>query len=321
MEPVKERSTNRLGITQYGGLLEAHHTDDHLDYYGLFEEPFSITGTDHRFCYLSSQHRAAVDRCISIIQRHLGLGVIFGAVGSGKSTLCKLLYHRFLSIPEYSVALINDPSLAPAALLRTVLAEFKQPSVARQLEVLKNTFRSFVYNETQRSGKTVILLIDEAQTMRPATLELIRTLLNFEDGREKLLQVILFGQDELRAKIFRYRNIQNRIMGVATLEPLVLPDVDKLVRYRLFVAGREEPLFTPEAITGITRIAEGIPRTICAIANEALPLGAAKRLPVVDLHIIEEAAAGVMLQQAQRLKAPGGEAATGTLEAENSEHA
>lgn len=296
METSKERGMGRLSITQYGGMLEPRRADDHLDYYGLFEEPFSITGTDHRFCYLSSQHRAAVDRCISIIQRHLGLGVIFGAVGSGKSTLCKLLYHRFLGIPDYSVALINDPSLAPAALLRTVLAEFKQPSVARQLEVLKNTFRTFVYNETQRSGKTIILLIDEAQTMRPATLELIRTLLNFEDGREKLLQVILFGQDELRAKIFRYRNIQNRIMGVATLEPLELPDVDKLIRYRLFVAGREDALFTPEAVAAITEIAEGVPRTICAIANEALPLGAAERKPVIDVPLIEDASKGVMVR-------------------------
>ncbi len=165
-------------------------SDEHLLHFGLYEEPFIITGINHRFCYLSAQHRSVVERCLAVIDRRLGFGIVQGAVGTGKSTLAHLIYSRLSNHPEYTVAFNNDPAVPPTGFIRNVLAEFKQPNVGRQMDQLKNNFREFVYDQVLQQDKNVVLLVDEAQTMEPRTLELVRVLLNFEGDRGKFVQVI-----------------------------------------------------------------------------------------------------------------------------------
>ena len=270
-------------------------SDEHLVYYGLYEEPFVITGINHRFCYLSAQHRSVVERCLGVIDRRLGFGIVQGAVGTGKSTLAHLIYSRLSTHPEYTVAFNNDPAVPPSGFIRNILAEFKQPNVGRQLDQLKNYFREFVYDQVLQQDKNVILLVDEAQTMEPRTLELVRVLLNFEGERGKFVQVIFFGQEELSSKLKRYKNIENRIMSVAHLEPLDRVETQNLLEYRLYVAGRKAPLFTHEAIDIIHRFSNGIPRSICAIADEAIRLGHEGRMEILDETVTREAAKRVVL--------------------------
>ena len=270
-------------------------SDEHLMYYGLYEEPFIITGINHRFCYLSAQHRSVVERCLSVIDRRLGFGIVQGAVGTGKSTLAHLIYSRLSSHPEYTVAFNNDPAVPPSGFIRNILAELGQPNVGRQLDQLKNIFREFVYEQVLEQDKNVVLLVDEAQTMEPRTLELVRVLLNFEGERGKFVQVIFFGQEELSSKLKRYKNIENRIMGVAHLEPLDRLEAQNLLEYRLYVAGRKKPLFSPEAIDVIHRFSNGIPRSICAIADESVRLGHESRVEILDEQITREAAKRVVL--------------------------
>ncbi len=270
-------------------------SDEHLLHFGLYEEPFIITGINHRFCYLSAQHRSVVERCLAVIDRRLGFGIVQGAVGTGKSTLAHLIYSRLSSHPEYSVAFNNDPAVPPTGFIRNVLAEYKQPNVGRQMDQLKNNFREFVYEQVLQQDKNVVLLVDEAQTMEPRTLELVRVLLNFEGERGKFVQVIFFGQEELSEKLKRYKNIENRIMGVAHLEPLDRLETQNLLEYRLYVAGRKKPLFTPEAIDITHRSSSGIPRSICAIADEAIHLGYENRVDLIEEAITWEAVRRVVL--------------------------
>ncbi len=270
-------------------------SDEHLLHYGLYEEPFIITGINHRFCYLSAQHRSVVERCLAVIDRRLGFGIVQGAVGTGKSTLAHLIYSQLGTHPEYTVAFNNDPAVPPSGFIRNVLAEFKQPNVGRQLDQLKNIFREFVYEQVLEQDKNVVLLVDEAQTMEPRTLELIRVLLNFEGERGKFVQVVFFGQEELGAKLKRYKNVENRIMSVANLEPLDRVETQNLLEYRLYVAGRKEPLFTPEAIDITHRYSQGIPRSICAIADESVRLGYEARSKILDEAIVREAVKRVVL--------------------------
>lgn len=270
-------------------------SDEHLLYYGLYEEPFVITGINHRFCYLSAQHRTVVERCLGVIDRRLGFGIVQGAVGTGKSTLAHLIYSRLQTHSEYTVAFSNDPAVPPSGFIRNILAELKQPNVARQLDQLKNMFREFVYEQALERDKNVVLLIDEAQTMEARTLELVRVLLNFEGERGKFVQVIFFGQEELSNKLKRYKNIQNRIMSVAHLEPLDRVETQNLLEYRLYVAGRKKPLFSPEAIDIVHRHSNGIPRSICAIADESIRMGYEARNELLDDNIVREAALRVVL--------------------------
>ena len=279
--------------TTINGLGE--RSAEHLLFYNLFEEPFVITGVNQRFCYLSAQHRSVVERCLTVIERRLGFGVVLGAVGSGKSTLAHLLFSRLSSHPDYAVAFINDPSTPPAGFIRNVLAEYKQPNIGRQLEQLKNYFKEFVYNQVLEQDKNVVLLVDEAQMMESRTLELVRVLLNFEGGHGKFVQVLLFGQDELGDKLKRHKNIENRIMGVAHLEPLDQVETQNLLEYRLFVAGRKKPLFNSEAVRVIHQYSSGVPRSICGIADAAIMLGYEAGSEMIDEEISLEAAQQVML--------------------------
>lgn len=279
--------------TTISGLGE--RSAEHLLFYGLFEEPFVITGINQRFCYLSAQHRSVVERCLTVIERKLGFGVVLGAVGSGKSTLAHLLFSRLSTHPDYTVAFLNDPSTPPSGFIRNVLAEYKQPNVGRQLEQLKNNFKEFVYNQVLEQDKNVVLLVDEAQMIENRTLELVRVLLNFEGEQGKFVQVILFGQDELGDKLKRHKNIENRIMGVAHLEPLDKVETQNLLEYRLYVAGRKKPLFSSDAIRIIHEYSSGVPRSICGIADAATILGYEARAEIIDEDIAAEASQRVML--------------------------
>lgn len=274
------------------GELEFGDNSELYEFYGLFEQPFH-TGTDTRFFYLSDQHKQMVDRCLRVIQDRLGFGVVLGPPGIGKSSLARVLYYRFESTPDYRVSVIYDPSGAPGAILKTILREFNQPYAYRQIDDLRQAFQEFLYSETQDYGRTIVLMIDEAQTMNRHSFELLRQLLNYEGANEKLMQIILFGQDELARRILNKPNLQNRVMSWNSLTPLNIRSTKELLEFRLYVAGRKDErdtLFTPHAVQAINRLAKGIPRTICSIAYQALTIGFQQRSRTLDDALIEQAA-------------------------------
>ncbi len=129
--------------------------------------------------------------------------------------------------------------------------------------------------------------------MNRHTFELLRRLLNYEGKNEKLLQIILFGQNELAKRVISKPNLQNRVMSWNNLVPLDSRSVAELLEYRLFVAGRKEqqPLFTLDGVVEMNRLSAGIPRTICSVAYQALLVGYAHRAPAINAELVREAAA------------------------------
>ena len=267
----------------------------YLDFYGLFEEPFA-TSPDARFAYLSSGYRAAIEKTLDAVERSRGLAVILGEVGTGKSTLSELLYKRLRNNANYMVAIVADPSTTPGWFIRNILKEYGQEGKGRTLDELKNDFKDFIFHQTQELGKTMVVLVDEAQTMESRTLETLRLILNFERGSQKLLQVIVLGQDELKDKLRRKENIANRITAVSQLQPLDPKETGKLIEWRLHIAGRDAPLFTPAAVQAIYDGTMGVPRRICIVANEALNLGYKSEVAMIDADLIPDAVAGVTLR-------------------------
>lgn len=261
-----------------------------LSYYNLIEPPFSVTGTDQRFVYLSESYRNILSSCIATVVDSMGLGVVYGQVGSGKSTLARLLTSRFEGNDEYLIAYIDDPGVAPSALLRNILHEFKVDVPARQLEALKSYFKGYIYEQATLRDRTVVLIIDEAQKLDRHTMELLRVLLNYEDGRDKLLQIILFGQTELKNKVDKRPNFRNRIVTGLNIEPMSIVEMVRLIKHRLRIAGRETPVFEEDAIALLAEVSQGLPRSACAVGWWALRLGCENDEKLISSRTVQEAA-------------------------------
>jgi general secretion pathway protein A len=149
------------------------------------------------------------------------------------------------------------------------------PQTSRNYLELLNIFKAFLQEQAVKQGKTLVLLIDEAQTLKAPLLELLRQLMNYEANDQKFLQMVLFAQEEFRVRLHqpRYRNLVNRAAMASTLDALSPSDTEAMLRYRWTAAGGKDFPFTPEAIELLYRYSQGIPRTQVILADNAL-LGA-----------------------------------------------
>jgi type II secretory pathway predicted ATPase ExeA len=172
--------------------------------------------------------------------------------------------------------MLTNPSYPTTnALLRTIVQEFQLPKTARSYEYNLDIFKMFLYQEAIERGKTVVLIIDEAQTLRLPLLELMRQLINFETNEMKLLQLVLFAQDELRAKLMHpmARNFQSRIAMASTLDKIGIEELRQMVDFRWRVAsGNQDHPFKQDAIDALYNHSQGTPREACIIADNALLL-------------------------------------------------
>ena len=240
-------------------------------FYGFREPPFNIT-PDPRFLFFSDRHREAFDHILFGIRERKGFIQITGEVGAGKTTLCRAILEQ-LGL-GYVTALILNPCMTSAQLLRAILREFGlTPKGDRvgSLEVLNH----FLLDELAK-GNDVVLLIDEAQDLDSDLLEQIRLLSNLETDQRKLLQIVLIGQPELRDKLNeqRLRQLRQRITVRYHLTPLSRQEVERYIQHRLQVVGANgRPAFTPWAIRSVFRYSGGIPRLINAVCDKALLAG------------------------------------------------
>jgi general secretion pathway protein A len=174
-------------------------------------------------------------------------------------------------------------------LLKAICGEFGLPpkrSKYAQLELL-NTYLIDVWEQ----DKNTLLIVDEAQALVGQQFELIRQLLNFESNTQKLIQIVLIGQNELRNKLRLKKPLRSRIATRSTIEPLDLFDTRDMIHFRVMVAGRTEPLFTDEAIDLIYDYSHGMPRDVCALGLNALPLALVQEVDVIDADLTQQAMA------------------------------
>jgi general secretion pathway protein A len=276
----------------------------YLDYYGLREPPFSIT-PDPRFVFLSERHRDALAHLLYGIGQGGGGGFVqlTGEVGTGKTTLCRLLLEQ---LPENTrVALVLNPKLSPLELLETICEELKLDISQRRgsLKALVDALNAYLL-EAYSQGLRVVLIIDEAQNLATDALEQVRLLTNLETPTQKLLQIILLGQPELREMLARpeLRQLAQRITARYHLTPLDAEETEAYLRHRLAVAGSTRFPFTRLAIRRVHQHSGGVPRLINVIADRSLVGGYAQDLAQIGERDVDRAAREALASPIRRVR-------------------
>jgi general secretion pathway protein A len=246
----------------------------YLSFFGLNEKPFAIT-PDPRYLYLSERHAEALAHLLYGINEAGGFVQLTGEVGTGKTTTIRSLLAQTPKNAE--VALILNPRMTPPEFLLTICEELGigVPDAAEHsLKDLVDILNDYLL-KAHAAGRRIVLVVDEAQNLAPAVLEQVRLLTNLETNTQKLLQIILIGQPELRELLSRVelRQLAQRITGRYHLDPLSSDETIAYVRHRLRVAGATTDIFTAPALGEIFRLSGGVPRVINVIADRAL-LGA-----------------------------------------------
>lgn len=241
-------------------------------FYGFYESPFNIT-PDPRFLFFSGRHQEAFDHLLFGIKERKGFIQFTGEVGTGKTTLCRALLDAL--DPGYKTALILNPCMTGPQLLRTVVREFGLSPKNNDRVLLLETLNRFLLDQIDRSHD-VILVIDEAQDLSLDLMEQVRLLSNLETDRQKLLQIVLIGQPELRKMLDdrSLRQLRQRITVRYHLTALNFPETAQYIAHRLRVAGANgRPSFSRSALRKIYRYSHGVPRLINAVCDKALLCG------------------------------------------------
>jgi general secretion pathway protein A len=246
----------------------------YLTFFGLNEKPFAIT-PDPRYLYLSERHAEALAHLLYGINEAGGFVQLTGEVGTGKTTIVRSLLAQTPKNAE--IALILNPRMTAPEFLLTICEELGigvQNSAPGSLKDLVDIL-SYYLLHAHAAGKRIVLVVDEAQNLSPDVLEQVRLLTNLETNTQKLLQIILIGQPELRELLSRneLRQLAQRITGRYHLNPLSREETNAYVRHRLRVAGATTDILAPAALNEVFRLSQGVPRVINVICDRAL-LGA-----------------------------------------------
>src|SRR5688572_3365423 len=266
-------------------------------YYGLREKPFSLS-TDPKFLYKSAAHAGTFEDLLLAIRRREGLIVLTGDIGTGKTTLCKAVLER-LDRKTFTT-FVPDPFVTREALLKMLLLDFGVMSVddlkSGRMAGASHPDLSYPLYDFLKSlvplQAFAVLIIDEAQNLSPSLLEEIRILSDLESP-DKLLQVVLVGQLELRAKLKlpEMRQLDQRVSARCSLEPLSRDGVAGYISHRLRVAGGADDRvrFSSDAIDALFRISSGVPRVVNLICDRALHLGHLARIAEIDVATVTQA--------------------------------
>jgi general secretion pathway protein A len=266
-----------------------------MSYYkvlGFQREPFS-TSPDPEFFYESKAHEIALTNLMIEMRLKRGLSVILGDVGTGKTTLSRKLIQTLRSQSDFIFNIVLDPAFESEELFLMKLAhnfEISLPAAHPTILDVQEGLERFLFRKGVEEGKTVVLIVDEAQKLNEVTLEALRVLLNYETNEFKLLQLILLGQLELYAKIMNMNNFLDRISFKYTLNPLDEEETRRLIEFRIRQAGYSSRmfLFLDGAIREIHRATKGYPRQIAMLCHKALKALVLKRKSVIDEVLIKE---------------------------------
>jgi general secretion pathway protein A len=261
-------------------------------YFGLIEKPFAIA-PNPRYLFMSELHREALAHLMYGLSSEGCIILLTGDVGTGKTTVCRCLMDQ---LPEDTdIALILNPKLTITDLLKTLCEELKIdiPATAPTIKTYIDHLNAYLLDAHSR-GRNTALIVDEAQNLDIEILEQLRLLTNLETNTNKLLQIILIGQPELRNILSdpKLSQINQRITTRYHLEPLKVNDVTTYIEHRITIAsgtGRNV-LFSDKAIRYVAKISKGIPRVINILCDHALLGAYADNSDHVDLRIMKKAA-------------------------------
>jgi len=258
----------------------------YTDYFGLKEKPFSIA-PDPQYLFMSDRHREALAHLTYGLGDAGGFVLLTGEVGTGKTTVSRCLMDR---LPENTqAAFILNPTLSSQELLATICDELKirYRKTGATLKTLTDKIQEKLLKNHKNHTNT-LLIIDEAQHLKPEVLEQLRLLTNLETNTKKLLQVILIGQPELQTVLKRrdLRQLAQRITARYHLLPLNKQEVAQYIKHRLSIAEGIRPLFSISAMNLIYNICDGTPRLINLVCERSLINAYNSHIAVVNKKIV-----------------------------------
>lgn len=257
---------------------------------GFEKEPFS-TSPDPLFFYLTKEHDTSLTNILIELHLKRGLSVIFGDIGTGKTSLSRLLVQELRKRSNMLFHIILNPVYENerqflTALIRNYGIDVLFNIDPAQCDVLelRDTFEKFLIQKAIEDKQTIVLIIDEAQKLDMSMLETLRVLLNFETNEHKLLQLVLLGQVELYPKIVNMPNFMDRISFKYTLNPLDVKETRELINFRVKTAGYNSrmDLFLDEAVSEIYNYTRGYPRKITKLCHQVL-----KELILQNKHAVD----------------------------------
>ncbi len=270
----------------------------YLKHFHLHEEPFATT-PDPKFLYKSKIHQQALDRIMTSVTSRRGINAIIGEPGLGKSMLIRTLLKGFSNKVRF--AWIFNTTMTSRELLRYICRDFGFKPKGEDISDLLVELYTFLIHEYE-AGNYTILIIDEAQNLKPEVLEEIRQLSNLETVSNKLLQVILSGQPQLDVYLNDPALIQlkQRISLKATLNRLDFENTQQYIHHRMAVAGAtRDDIFTTAALEAVYEISDGIPRLVNQVCDNALLTAADEDLQQVDAALVMD-----LLHQGNVMSAP-----------------
>jgi len=262
----------------------------YTSFFGLNEKPFTIT-PDPRYLFMSERHGEGLAHLVYGITESGGFIQLTGEVGTGKTTLVRTLLGQIPA--EVDIALILNPQLTAIEFLTAICEELgiALPEDKGSTKALVDALNHHLLDAHAR-GRRTILLIDEAQNLAEDVLEQLRLLTNLETAKQKLLQIILIAQPELREKLSQnnLRQLAQRVTGRYHLEPLSRDESDKYIDHRLRVAGALTEIFDPRARREVFRLSGGVPRVMNVICDRALLGAYSRETRTVNKRLVRRAA-------------------------------
>jgi len=256
-------------------------------FYNFTEKPFNTT-PDPKFFFPSAKHVEALNSLLYAINERKGFVVITGEIGAGKTTVSRSLLDK-LNL-NTKVALITNTHLTCKELIAEILDEFEVDYKPGTKQKLLSQLNAYLIKQLA-NDVNIVLIIDEAQNLTNSVLEEVRMLSNLETEKEKLIQIILLGQPQLRAKLenVRLEQFKQRIAVYYHIYSLNQQETREYIEHRLKLASSNGiDIFSPEAIDLIYANSKGIPRLINLICDSALLSGYIGNIQKIDEGIINE---------------------------------
>ena len=256
------------------------------DFYGFSEKPFNIA-PNPKYLYLSSKHQNALIYMEYGIREGAGFILLTGAIGTGKTILIRYILNQIET--EMDVAVIFNTNVTGDQLLELVLREFELEAIANDKPKNLEILYQYLIKKYAR-GERVLLIIDEAQNLTYDVLEEVRMLSNLQTDDNLLLQIMLVGQPELKAKL-KHPSLSQLMQRIAVnyhLMPLTYEETGMYIASRLEKAGGSLDIFTVDAVNKICSLTNGIPRLVNLLCDSALVYGYADKLKIIDQFIIDQ---------------------------------